>query len=93
MLGHMLRLLYGFVFGTVAVPSNDMFQVATRTDMSYRYVECVHACKIFDRHPLGRVRIHVLTLVHLSLLTLQRPVCVDVSRVYEFLMCGACVPR
>lgn len=47
-----------FVLGNLAIPSDDIFHVATRTNMSYNSSDCVLVYAFFGRCLLGCVRIH-----------------------------------
>lgn len=56
LLGNVLQLLDGVVFGTVAISSDDIFYVAILTDMSFYFIDCLLARAMFGRFPLRCVR-------------------------------------
>lgn len=70
-----MLVLDDVVFGTVAKPLNDIYYVATRTNKSYYFSNCVLLCAIFGRYPLGYVRIHAISVTHIlsnAMATLMR---------------------
>lgn len=59
MLGIMVWWLDSVLFGTLAIPSNDVFCAATRTDRSYYFIDRVLMCAVLGWCPLGRIPVHV----------------------------------
>lgn len=54
-LRYVLRRIDGIIFGTVSIPSNDVFNVVFQTNKSRFFVDCAFLCTTFDWRSLGCV--------------------------------------
>lgn len=81
------------VLGTLFIPPNGLFYVATRPYVLCDFVNHVFACAIFDRCSLGCVRIHFTLPGTVFFRTLWRLGRVNVLSVFKLVRCETCVAR